>query len=66
MICHTFHHKAGKPKVGLPKARKINETVSLNLKPVATIIGNSNDKKHKNGDEVAFLDEKNNGKVLEK
>ena len=44
-ICHMFHRKAGKPKVGLPKARKVNETVSLDLKPAATVTGKKDDKR---------------------
>ena len=44
-ICHRFGRKAGKPKVGLPKAREFNETIALDLKPVSSLLNNTNDKR---------------------
>ena len=37
-VCKKHRKKASKLKVGLPKAREVNETVSVDLKPVATLI----------------------------
>ena len=37
-VCKKFKRKASKPKVGLPKAREVNETVSVDLKPVASLL----------------------------
>ena len=42
-VCKKHRKKASKPKVGLPKAREVNETVSVDLKPVATLINAEND-----------------------
>ena len=36
--CKKHQKNASKPKVGLPKAREVNETVCLDLKPVSTLI----------------------------
>ena len=37
-VCKKFKRRASKPKVGLPKAREVNETVSVDLKPVSFLI----------------------------
>ena len=42
-VCKKHKRKASKPKVGLPKAREINETVSVDLKPVSSLLGNAKD-----------------------
>ena len=44
-ICSKYKRKMSKPKVALPKAREINETVSLDLKAVSSITGNKADQR---------------------
>ena len=42
-VCRKFKRKASKPQVGLPKSREINETVSVDLKPVSSLTGDKRD-----------------------
>ena len=42
-VCNKHKKKASKPKVGLPKAREINETISVDLKPVSYLINDVKD-----------------------
>ena len=44
-VCRKHQKRASKPKVGLPKSREVNETVCIDLKPVATIL-NKEDSRH--------------------
>ena len=37
-VCRKHRKNPSKPKVGLPKAREVNEIVCIDLKPVATLI----------------------------
>ena len=37
-VCRKHKRNPSKPKVGLPKAREVNETVCIDLKPVATLL----------------------------
>ena len=39
-ICRKYKRRSSKPKIGLPKAREINHIISIDLKPVKTILGN--------------------------
>ena len=43
-ICRKYKKKKPKPKVGLPKAREVNEVVSVDLKPVESITKKSDDR----------------------
>ena len=45
-MCRKYRKKASKPKVGLPKSREVNETVSVDLKPVASLIQSENDRRY--------------------
>ena len=45
-VCKKYKRKASKPSVGLPKAREVNETVSIDLKPVSAITGDEKDQRH--------------------
>ena len=42
-VCRKFQKKESKPKVGFPKSEGVNQYVNIDLKPVASITGNSND-----------------------
>ena len=42
-VCLKFKRKASKPKVGFAKAREVNETVSVDLKPVSSLTGDQKD-----------------------
>ena len=42
-ICRKFKRNASLPKVGMPKAREVNETVSVDLKPVSSLMKNPKD-----------------------
>ena len=44
-ICRKYQRKDSKPKVGLPKASSVNECVSIDLKPVSSLTGDSSDKR---------------------
>ena len=44
-VCLKFQRKASRPKVGMPKAREINEVVSVDLKPVASLLGEPKDER---------------------
>ena len=44
-VCLKFKRKASHPKVGLAKAREVNETVSIDLKPVSSLTGEQNDRR---------------------
>ena len=44
-VCRKHQKRASKPRVGLPKAREVNETVCVDLKPVATLL-NQEDNRH--------------------
>ena len=44
-VCRKHQKNPSKPKVGLPKAREVNEIVCIDLKPVATLI-NKDDRRH--------------------
>ena len=44
-ICRKYRKKSKRPTVSLPKANDLNECVSVDLKPVASITGNANDKR---------------------
>ena len=44
-ICKRYRRRESRPKTCLPRARFFNEVLSLDLKPVATIIGDSKDKR---------------------
>ena len=43
-VCEKYQRRASRPKVGLPKSRNVNEIVSLDLKPVATLLNKPTDK----------------------
>ena len=43
-ICLKYKKKKPKPKVGLPKAREVNEVVSVDLKPVESIRNKCDDR----------------------
>ena len=43
-ICHKYQKSVPKPKVGLQKAREINEIISVDLKPVSSLIGKNDDR----------------------
>ena len=45
-ICRKYSRKQPRPKVGLPKATSVNETVSLDLKNVSSLIKDPKDKRH--------------------
>ena len=45
-ICQKYRKKQSRPKTGLPKARTLNEAVSLDLKPVSSLVEDSSDKRH--------------------
>ena len=45
-ICHKYQKNVPKPKVGLPKAREVNEIISIDLKPVSSLLGNKNDTRY--------------------
>ena len=45
-ICKKFRKRETRPKTALPKARSINEVISMDLKPVASLTENPNDKRH--------------------
>ena len=38
-VCKKHQKNPSKPKVGLPKAREVNELVCLDLKPVSSLLG---------------------------
>ena len=42
-VCQKYKRKASKPQVGLPKSREVNETVSIDLKPVSSLTENKQD-----------------------
>ena len=42
-VCRKYQRKDSKPKVGLPKAECVNQCVSVDLKPVSSLTGNSRD-----------------------
>ena len=44
-VCKKFLRSKSRPKIGLPKATTFNETVSLDLKNVSSLINNSSDKR---------------------
>ena len=44
-ICHKYQKAAPKPKVGLPKAQEVNEILSIDLKPVSSLLGKSEDQR---------------------
>ena len=44
-ICKKYRKKSKRPTVALPKANDLNECVSVDLKPVASITNNSKDKR---------------------
>ena len=44
-VCDKYQKTAGKPKVGLPKASEVNEVISVDLKPMASILSNPEDKR---------------------
>ena len=45
-VCQRYQKSPGKPKIGLPKSREVNQVVSLDLKPVASLLNIPNDKRH--------------------
>ena len=45
-ICKNYRKKSKRSTVSFPKANDLNECVSVDLKPVATITGNALDKRH--------------------
>ena len=45
-ICHKYQKSSPKPKVGLLKAREVNEIRSIDLKPVSSLIKNKNDPRY--------------------
>ena len=44
-VCKKRSRARSRPKVGLPKATTVNETVSLDLKNVSSLIGKATDKR---------------------
>ena len=42
-VCQKFQRRASKPKVGLTKARIVNEVVSIDLKQVSSILDDPKD-----------------------
>ena len=45
-ICRKFKRKESRPRICMPRARHLNEVVSLDLKPVSTLINKPEDKRH--------------------
>ena len=45
-ICRKYRKKQSRPKTALPKARMLNETVSLDLKPLSSLLEDPQDKRH--------------------
>ena len=45
-ICQKYRKKQSKPKTALPKARFLNEAVSLDLKPLSSLLEDPHDKRH--------------------
>ena len=45
-ICHKYQKTAPKPKVGLQKAREVNEILSIDLKPVSSVLRKKEDKRY--------------------
>ena len=44
-ICLKYRKKQSRPKTALPKARALNEAVSMDLKPVSSLLEDSSDKR---------------------
>ena len=43
-VCAKYKRKPSKPKVAFAKAREVNETVSIDLKPVSSLLGTKDDR----------------------
>ena len=45
-ICTKYRKKESRPRTAFPKSRSLNEAVSLDLKPLSSLLEDPNDKRH--------------------